>query len=200
MQSKKLVIGITGGIGSGKSVACKYFEKLGYEVIYADKVAKELYQTSSKLRNLLVKEFGKGILDTDGGISRKSARKIIFSKKSNVKRVNRIVHPFVIDEIERIIRRTKNRIVLVETAIMFESGYSNRMDYVILIYTNKRTRIDRVRNRDNVKISEIDKLMKLQMDEREKIGQADFIIKNNAAPSELYRNIRSFRKILNTLN
>ncbi|MFI5211944.1 MAG: dephospho-CoA kinase, partial [Ignavibacteria bacterium] len=103
MQSKKLVIGITGGVGSGKSVACKYFEKLGYRVIYADVVAKELYKTNKNLRALLVKEFGKGILDSSGRISYINARKIIFSKKSNIKRVNSIVHPFVIDEIDRII-------------------------------------------------------------------------------------------------
>jgi dephospho-CoA kinase len=200
MQSKKLVIGITGGVGSGKSVACKYFEKLGYRVIYADVVAKELYKTNKNLRDLLVEEFGKGILDSSGRISYINARKIIFSNKSNIKRVNSIVHPFVIDEIDRIIKGTKNRIVLVETAIMFESGYANRMDYVILIYTNKKTRIERVRKRDNVKISGIEWLMKVQMDEREKIGLADFIIKNNSTPAALYRNIRSFSKILNVLN
>ena len=196
MQSKKLLIGITGGIGSGKSIACKYFEKLGYKVIYADTVAKELYRTNRKLRDLVVKKFGKGILDSSGRISRFNARKIIFSKKSNVKRVNSIVHPFVIDEIDRIIKGIKNMIVLVETAIMFESGYADRMDYVILIYTNKKTRIARVRKRDNSKISDIEKLMRLQMDEREKIWHADFIIKNNSTTAELNRNIRSFSKIL----
>lgn len=199
MPSKKLVIGITGGIGSGKSVACRYFEKLGYEIIYADKIAKELYRTSSKLRNLLVKEFGIGILGDDGRISIENARNIIFSKTLNLKRVNSIVHPFVIREIGKLLAGSRKRIILVETAIMFESGYANRMDYVILIYSNKSLRKKRVKLRDKLSTVVIEKIMNQQMDEREKISHADFIIKNDSTPAELYRNIKSFTKIMNIL-
>lgn len=200
MQSKKLVIGITGGIGSGKSIACKYFEKLGYEVIYADKIAKELYRTSGKLRGLLVKEFGRGILGEDGRISLDNARKIIFSKTLNLHRVNSIVHPFVIREIATLLNRSRKKIIIIETAIMFESGYSNRVDYVVLIYSKKSLRKQRVKQRDKLKSVVIDKIIAQQMDEREKRKRADFIIRNNSTPAALYKNIRSFSKILKVLN
>ncbi len=85
-KSGRLKIGITGGIGSGKSLACKYFEKLGYKVIYADRVAKELYSTNNQLIKRLVAEFGKGILDENGKLSRQNARRIIFSNNNNIKR------------------------------------------------------------------------------------------------------------------
>jgi len=198
-KSGKLKIGITGGIGSGKSLACKYFEKLGYKVIYADRVAKELYSTNKQLIKRLVAEFGKGILDENGKLSRPDARRIIFSEKRNIKRVNSIVHPFVFREMDKMVSRIKDKVVLFEAAIMFESGSYKRMDYVVLIYANKETRIKRIINRDGVKRRDVLKLMKLQLDEREKAKRADFVIKNNTTALELEKNVKAFNKILKTL-
>jgi len=203
MQSKrpvkKLRIGITGGIGSGKTLACKYFRQLGYKVIYADDIAKQLYRTNKNLKRKLVNEFGEGILDKNGNISGSNSRRIIFSGRKNIKRVNKIVHPFVIKEIDRLISGIKNKTILIETAIMFESGYYKKLDYTVLIYANKENRIKRVRKRDKVSAAEIKKLMKLQMDEREKLKLADFVIKNNSTSKCLYGSIKSFNKILSRL-
>ena len=194
MQNKQLRIGITGGIGSGKTLACKYFEKLGYKVIYADIIAKQLYQGVLKKR--LVNAFGKGILDEKGNVSGPNSRRIIFSSAKNIKRVNKIVHPFVINEINRILKNIKGKIVLIETAIMFESGYYKKMDYTVLIYANKETRMNRVRKRDKMPLKDIKTLMNLQMDEKQKLKLVDFVIPNNSTPSRLYRNIKLFDKIL----
>lgn len=198
-KSGKLKIGITGGIGSGKSLACRYFEELGYTVIYADRVAKELYSTNKKLIKRLVAEFGKGILDENGKLSRPNARRIIFSDKRNIKRVNSIVHPFVFREMDKMVSGLKDKVVLFEAAIMFESGSYKRMDYVVLIYANKETRIKRIIKRDGVKRRDVLKLMKLQLDEREKAKRADFVIKNNATAPALEKNVKAFSKILKTL-
>ena len=198
-KSGKLKIGITGGIGSGKSLACKYFEKLGYKVIYADRVAKELYSSNSQLIKRLVAEFGKGILDENGKLSRPNARRIIFSDKRNIKRVNSIVHPFVFREMDKMVSRIKDKVVLFEAAIMFESGSYKRMDYVVLIYANKETRIKRIIKRDGVKRRDVLKLMKLQLDEREKAKRADFVIKNNSTAPALEKNVKAFSRILKTL-
>ncbi len=198
-KSGRLKIGITGGIGSGKSLACKYFEKLGYKVIYADRVAKELYSTNNQLIKRLVAEFGKGILDENGKLSRQNARRIIFSNNNNIKRVNSIVHPFVFREMDKMVSRIKDKVVLFEAAIMFESGSYKRMDYVVLIYANKETRIKRIIKRDGVKRHDVLKLMKLQLDEREKVKRADFVIKNNFTALELKKNVKAFNKILKTL-
>jgi dephospho-CoA kinase len=199
MPEKKLKIGITGGIGSGKSLACKYFEKLGYKVIYADKIAKELYASNNQLINKLVKEFGSGILDENGKLSRANARKIIFTGKNNILRVNKIVHPFVFAEMDKLVSKIKDRVILFEAAIMFESGSYKRMNYVVLIYANKETRIKRIIQRDGVKRKDVLNLMKLQLDEREKVKRADFIIKNNSNPADLNKNVKAFGKILKRL-
>ncbi len=198
-KTGKLKIGITGGIGSGKSLACKYFEELGYKVIYADKVAKELYASNKQLINKLAAEFGKEILDENGNLSRADARRIIFSNKRNIKRVNSIVHPFVFRQMDKMVSKIKHNIVLFEAAIMFESGSYKRMDYVVLIYANKETRIKRIIRRDGVRRSDVLKLMQLQLDEREKAKRADFVIKNNATAPALEKNVKAFSKILKTL-
>ncbi len=199
MRSKQLRIGITGGIGSGKTLASKYLEKLGYPVIYADGVAKELYISSKELKKLMAQEFGKGILDSQGNVSRENARRIIFSSKTNTKRVNSIVHPFVIKEIDKLIKKIKDRIVFIETAIMLESGYSNKMDYIILIHANKALRIKRVKARDGISTSIINNIISQQMDEREKMKLADFIVCNTSTPADLRKSIKSLLKIINRL-
>ncbi|MCC6864947.1 MAG: dephospho-CoA kinase [Ignavibacteria bacterium] len=195
----KLKIGITGGIGSGKSLAASFFESKGYPVIYADKVAKELYNSDRTLLKLLVKEFGKGILDNKGKFNSINARKIIFLNRKNIKRVNSIVHPFVLKQIDEISAKINSNIVFIEAAIMFESGSYKKMDYVLLIFANKKTRIKRIMKRDKIKQSEVLKLMNLQMNEQEKLKRADFIIKNNGSSNELFAKLNSFCKKLNQL-
>lgn len=199
MPVKRLKIGITGGIGSGKSLAAKYFESLGYKVIYADKVAKELYAEDKTLLKKLVKAFGSEILDENGALSRANARKIIFSDKRNIKRVNSIVHPFVFRKMDKMYAAIIDKIVFFEAAIMFESGSYKRMDYVILVYADKETRIKRIISRDKVKRAAVLKLMKLQLDEREKLKRADFVIKNSGTPLALKKEIKAFNRILKTL-
>jgi dephospho-CoA kinase len=199
MQSKKLRIGVTGGIGSGKTLACKYFEKLGHTVICADIIAKQFYKSNKKIINRLVREFGRGILDANGQISAVNSRRVFFSSKRNIKRVNNIVHPFVIKEIERLIANVKKRIVFIETAIMFESGYYRTLNYAVLIYANKNIRIKRIQKRDKMSRADILKLISFQMDENEKMKRADFIIKNNTTQEKLFSSIKSFNKILSRL-
>src|SRR5687768_8612821 len=122
MRNKKIFVGVTGGIGSGKSLVCKYLEELGCKVLYADDLAKKLYETNNKLKNKLVKEFGIGIL-IKGKISNPKLREKVFSDGRKTERVNRIVHPFVISEKLRMYKKIKKGIVITEAALIFESGF-----------------------------------------------------------------------------
>lgn len=193
---KKLLIGITGGIGSGKTLASKYFESLGYKVIYADSAAKQLYRTNKILKQKLVREFGKGILDDKGNISGLAARKIMLSNRRNIKRVNMIVHPFVVKEIAGVINKIKDKIVFVEAAIMFDSGYYKRMDYTLLVYTPKDLRVKRVSDRDKIPAKEVKRLINLQMDERDKVKIADFVIRNDGSKQILYKRLDTFHNFV----
>lgn len=199
MQNKnKLLVGITGGLSSGKSLAGRYIESLGYKVLYADTIAKELYKSNKALKARLVKIFGKSILDSDGNISGHDARKILLSTKKNIKRVGSIVHPFVRKEINKMLARIKDKVVFVEAAIMFESGYYTRMDYTILIYAPKELRIKRSVKRDGISRAEAERLMKQQMDERQKLKMADFVVRNDGKKEKLYSGLRGLLKIISS--
>jgi len=199
MQSKKqkLLIGVTGGIGSGKSLACEFLGELGCEIYYADDIAKELYSCSKQLRNELVKQFGERILDDKGKISFPEFRKIVFSSDTNQKRVNKIVHPFVISEILERAKDYPGKLVVVEAALIFESGFDKLIDYTIMISSSVRNRIERVRKRNTLSVSEIRSIMKLQMPEKEKIAKADFVIENDSTPMDLRKKVNFVYSVLN---
>jgi dephospho-CoA kinase len=199
MQNKKLLVGISGGIGSGKTLACSFLEASGYKVIYADKVAKELYRTNDKLKVRIVKEFGRGVLDEQGNVAGPGARKIILANKKNIKRVNRIVHPFVREEIARKISLLNDKIIFVEAAIMFDTGFYKMMDLTLLIYAHKKLRIKRVTQRDKITQKNVMKFMELQMDERDKVKLADFVVRNDGSKQKLYMGLKNFLIYINKL-
>jgi dephospho-CoA kinase len=199
-DKKKLLIGITGGIGSGKSLACIYFEKLGCKIFYADDIAKELYVSNRALRNKLVKHFGKRILDKTGNIDFFEFRKVVFSSTVNQQRVNSIVHPFVIDEIIRKSKIHKSRLIIIEAALIFESGFNKYLDYTIMVSSTVKNRIDRIRKRNELSLRVIRSIMKLQMPEKEKLAKADFVIKNDSAPPALQKKVNFLHTVLNNLN
>jgi dephospho-CoA kinase len=202
MQSKntnKLLIGVTGGIGSGKSLTCEYFEKLGCEIYYADDIAKELYRCNDKLKKTLVKQFGNRILDDKKNISFPEFRNIVFSSDTNQKRVNKIVHPFVISEILERAKSYPGKLVVIEAALIFESGFDKYLDYTILVYSSVKNRIERVRKRNNLSVKDIKTIMMLQMPEDEKKAKADFVIKNDFTPLELQNKVNFIFSVINNL-
>lgn len=195
----KVLIGITGGIGSGKSEVCTQLENRGFKVFFADLIAKELYTKDKNLASALVKRFGKDILNFKGKINLAKLKQLIFLNKKNYNDANKIVHPIVIKHLEKLIRKCKEKIIIVESAILFESSYNEYLDYVVVVYANKKNRIKRVMLRDGAKKADIEKIMKYQIDEREKIEKADFVIINNKSIDGLNENIDFFSNIIKNL-
>ena len=195
----KLLIGITGGIGSGKSEVCRRLEKNGYAVFYADPIAKELYFQDKKLANSIVKEFGKCVLDSDGKIDLVQLKNVVFKSKNNFHKINNIVHPVVIDYIFKEAKKSSNRIVLIEAALIFESSFDKQLDYIIMVYSNKENRIRRIMQRDGAKRKDIENIMKFQIDDREKVKKADFIIFNNDTLSGLDSQVKFISNVIKTL-
>lgn len=195
----KLLIGVTGGIGSGKSLACEYFQKLGCEIYSADDIAKELYWSNNKLKKELVKQFGYGILDDKKNISFPEFRKIVFSSDANQNRVNKIVHPFVISEILERAGDYPGKLVVIEAALIFESGFDKYLNYTIVIFSSVKNRIERVRKRSTLSVKDVKSIMKLQMPENEKKAKADFVIKNDSTPHELQKKVNFIFSVLNKL-
>lgn len=199
-NKSKLLVGITGGIGSGKTVVCSKLAKKGFKVFYADTIAKNLYRSNKTLLQKLVKEFGKDILNYSGKINLSKFREVIFANKKNYAKVNKIVHPIVIDYIKKESRKSIYDIVLIESALVFESGLDKDLDYIIMIYSNKKNRVSRIMMRDGSKKTEVENIMKYQIDEKEKLEQSDFVLVNNKTEEELDSQVDFLARLLKSLS
>jgi len=173
-------IGITGGIGSGKTTVCEIFKLLGVPVFHADDEAKNLQNNDLHIRALLIKLFGKHIYSTDGMLDRKKLAELIFNDSDALAKVNSIIHPAVR---KSFLKWTDNHqdayYILYEAAILLESGYASDFDRTILVLADEKVRIERVIKRDHVSEELVKQRINNQMPEAKKIKMVDFIIENS---------------------
>lgn len=173
------VIGLTGGIGSGKSTIARVFDTLGFPVFDADHEALALYETDSALLEEVVKEFGKGILQSDGSLNRVALANIVFSDEKALKRLNALVHPRVAKRFEIWKQHQHSTAVIREAAILFESGSDKGCDAIILVTAPEELRIQRVMKRNGISEAEVRARMARQWPEERLIERADEIIVND---------------------
>jgi dephospho-CoA kinase len=175
-----LTIGITGGIGSGKSTVCRVFRTLGIPVFQADLVARRLQNEDPEIRKNLLELFGSEIYSDDDTLNRKKLAGIIFNDHLALETVNNLVHPAVRREFaSRKAQMVQFPYVLYEAAILFETGGAVGFDYTILVVADEDERLERVKKRDHIPAEAILQRMKNQMSDAEKVILADFIIENN---------------------
>src|SRR6185295_2659899 len=156
-----LKIGITGGIGSGKTTVCKLFELLGVPVYYADDASRELLISDPAIKNQIVTIFGENILDEDQRISRKKVAAHVFGNETELKKLNAIMHPAVALHFEKWLNQKASfPYIIKEAAILFESGAYRQLDKVITIAAPEELRISRVIKRDDSKREEVLNRMK----------------------------------------
>jgi len=174
-----LKIGITGGIGSGKSYVAKIFKALGVPFYDADKEAKALMNTSQQLREALTKAFGEEVYSSDGSLDRAYLSSLVFADQEKLRRLNSIVHPLVIQHGEDWSRAQIYPYSLKEAALLFESGSYQKLDYTILVSAPEDERVARVMRRDNVSKEQVQQRMRQQMNDKDKEKLADFVIIND---------------------
>jgi dephospho-CoA kinase len=173
-----MIVGITGGIGSGKSLVTGIFESLGIEVYNSDIRSKVLLNTNRDLEKLLISAFSKKIY-TPEGIDKKYFASLIFNDKALLERSNRIIHPFVKKDFENWINSQSSPYVIKESAILFESGIYKQLDKTILVTAPEKLRIKRVVDRDKISEKVVLERIKNQWDDATKEALADYIIVNN---------------------
>ena len=173
-------IGITGGIGSGKTTVCEIFKLLGVPVFHADAEAKNLQNNDLQIRELLVNLFGKHIYSLDGMLDRKKLARLIFNDSAALANVNAIIHPAVRQSFQK---WTDNHLdssyILYEAAILLESGYATAFDRNILVLADEKLRIERVIRRDHISKVLVKQRINNQMPDSQKIKIVDYIIENN---------------------
>ncbi len=172
-------IGITGGIGTGKSYVSKIFKALGIPFYDADQQAKSIMVSNEKLILLLKDAFGPQVYLEDGTLNRKWLSSEVFNNENKLKLLNSIVHPIVIEAGKDWANRQMAPYTLKEAALLFESGSYSLLDATILVKAPLDVRIDRVMKRDNIKREEVLKRIANQMPEEEKEKLADYIIIND---------------------
>lgn len=173
-------IGLTGGIGSGKSLISGMFESIGVYVYNSDIAAKQLYYTNTELKTKLIKAFGKEVYFESGSLNKKYLSKLIFEDKSKLSFINNLIHPLVNADFEQQISIHKNSPYIVkESAILIESKAYNNVDKIIVVSALQSTRIERVCKRDNVTRQEVMNRINNQLPDSERLKYADFVINNN---------------------
>ncbi len=174
-----LKLGITGGIGSGKTTVCRLFELLGIPVYYADEESKKLLDEDKEVKKQVVGIFGDSILNDAGFIDRKKLAGIVFNNKEQLEKLNSILHPAVGLHFENWLKKQKSPYILKEAAILFESGAFKQVDKVLTVVAPLELKIQRTMKRDGVSKEEVETRIKLQMSDEDKIKRSDFVINNN---------------------
>ena len=179
-----LRIGITGGIGSGKTTVAKIFEVLGVPVYYADDAAKRLMNEDQALQQKIIENFGADVFE-NSQLNRSRLASIVFNDPEKLALLNSIVHPVTIADAEKWMKRfsktatQKIPFAIKEAALIFESGAQKKLDYVIGVHAPYKLRLQRSMQRDNLTKDEVEARMEKQMDETKKMNLCNFIVTND---------------------
>ena len=172
-------VGITGGIGVGKTYICNILKKMGYSIFSSDQVAKKLVSENSCVRDQIITFFGEDIIENKN-ISREKLAIQVFSNKEKLKKLNEIVHPFVKKEFDNwMSKRSTEKVVFKEAAILFEANSNKNLDYVICVTAKLQERISRVMQRDKIDSESVKKRISMQMSQINKEKLSDFVIVNS---------------------
>lgn len=175
-----LKAGLTGSIAVGKSFVCSVFRELGAVIIDADVIARDVVAAGTEGLRKITEEFGSEIIGADGNLDRKKLGQIVFNDETKRQRLNAIVHPLVIAEQDRLLREAEsidpNSIVIVEAALMIESGSYRRFDRLIVVWCRPEIQIERLQTRDGLSKEEALKRISAQLSHEEKKRFADFLI------------------------
>ena len=195
-----LKVGLTGGIGSGKSTASKFFEKLGAFILDADKEAKNLLEKNEIVQHEVISEFGTDIINATGKVDKNKLARVAFQDVDHQRRLNSVVHPYIYDLIDKtfdkVLNDGKYAVFIIDAAMIYESGYDIHLDYIIVITAQLQNRMERALARKTLTREEILKRIEFQWPEEEKVEMADFVIHNDGSEKELNDNIKSIIKKL----
>ncbi len=200
-RSSPLQVGITGGIGAGKSIASKIFAILGVPIYDADSQAKSLMNADSQLKSQISSLLGAEAYQNDS-IDRAWVAKKVFSNRSLLDQLNALVHPAVGRDYQQWVEANLSKSVLIkEAALLFETGLAEQMDQVIVVSAPEEMRISRVLSRDKHRSqSDVEAILKNQMSEEEKVAKANFVILNDEKQSVIQQVLSIHAELLSQVS
>jgi dephospho-CoA kinase len=199
-----LKVGLTGGIAVGKSHVSQFLTELGCYVFDADKVARDVVLPGKIGYEKVLSEFGSEIVDSDGTINRARLGQIIFNDPEKRQRLNEILHPIIIDEqnslIEKIAEQDRDAIIVIDAALMIESGSYKRFDKLIVVYCDRELQIERLMKRNNYSREDAEARIASQMPTEEKRKYADYEINTSSTLDETKEQVIKLHKKLRELS
>lgn len=195
-SNKPKIIGITGGIGAGKTTVAELIKKNGFPVYHSDIRAKELMNESSQLKAQLVELLGKQILDDHGNLIYSFIGELVFVDDEKLKKLESLIHPLVLKDFENWLSHQTSNLVFKEAAILFESGSYKQCDAVILVTAPLDKRIERLQKRGGLTLEQIQMRLNKQWSDEKKKPLADFFIHNNGDLKQLESEVNNLIKQL----
>ena len=183
MKQNKFSVAVTGGIGSGKSIVCQWFNDQGIPVISADTLGHEALE-SPAVQKKLTAEFGESIIRI-GNIDRQVLGNIVFDDADKTARLNTITHPYIISRIRRMLETQKESLAIYEIPLLFEAGMENLFDIIVIVWANENVRVERLKMRRGMNEGKISLIMAKQYSQEAAKARADYVIVNNGSLEEL---------------
>ncbi|MDH5257694.1 MAG: cell division protein ZapD [Gammaproteobacteria bacterium] len=190
-----LKIGLTGGIGSGKTAAANYFAELGVPVIDADVIARELVKSGLPAYNAIVEQFGCGVLKSDNELDRAKLREIIFADSSQRAKLENILHPLIRLKINKEISRAEGPYCLIVMPLMIETGQTDLVDQLVVVDAPIAFQVKRTVQRDEIDAAEVEAIIRAQVDGPTRRSVADFIIDNNSSLESLKEKVKQLHEL-----
>lgn len=196
LKSPLIVLGITGGSGTGKTAASEMFGVLGVKIIDADKVARKVVEKGKPALREIVDFFGKEILQSDGTLDRKKLGGIVFSCEEKLSKLNSITHKYISEYVYNEIATSEGGIIGIDGAVLIESEIAKQCDYICSVLADKKIRINRIMERDNLSYDETEKRMNSQKCDEFYIKNSDFVIYNNTTIINLQKQVEEIAQKL----
>ena len=190
------VVGITGGIGSGKSAVTDHLETLGITVVDADKVARVVVEPGTSGLAAITEHFGTDVLLANGGLDRAALRKIVFDNHNERKVLEEITHPRIRDEIIRQLSEASSPYVVLSSPLLLESGQNTLADYVVVVDVPEEVQLKRTMARDDNSEALVKQIMAAQLDRQTRLSRADASIMNDTSLKELYERVEALHEDL----
>lgn len=190
---KPLLVGLTGGIGSGKSEALSAFREAGAETISLDAVAHELSRPGRPVYRAILRTFGREVLRPDGGIDRRALAERVFSKPGLRRRLEAASHPPILREMRRRLKGVRRPVAVVDVPLLFEAGLEGGFDVTVAVSASREARLSRVRRRDGMSRAAVLRRMRAQRPLAEKERMADVVIRNEGSLKTLRRTVAEYQ-------
>jgi len=190
-----LRIGLTGGIGSGKTTVADYFSSLGIDVIDADEIVHKISVPGQQSFDTITENFGEDILNADGTINRQALAKKVFKNQTARKKLEAILHPAVSDAMKLAIQKTQSPYCILVIPLLVETGFTELVDHVLVVTADREKRIAWIKQRNGLSDGQISSIMAAQASDEERGKIADDIIENNRSLDSLFRQVEKLDQI-----